>query len=469
MALEPDTGMRDLREWVGAALRPFVASQLRRNMTSSLVLMGLNFLVTAASYPIYLHYLGYEKYGLWLVLTAVLGSAQLGNLGVNAAVSRFVAHHHGRRDYAAIERDVTTAHIVLALSGAVVIAIILGFQTRIVGAFKLAPANAALVLRLLPAVSVLSLYVFIVRATAATLSGLGRMDLANYGRIGSRVLGVVVAAVLLFMGLSVESLVVSYFTSEMAAHVFYLVVISQRVRIRYLRLRAVNMDSVRRLLAFGSGLMGGSLLDMVLGPFNKVMLSRWAGVEAIPVYEIAYNAAMYFRGLVTAAFQALMPEVSRLSGVAEAGRQRIREIYWRAMRMTFALGTPMFVVVFAAAAFLLKIWLRREFDPQLPGAFRVMLLAAYCSLVGATPYYFLMGLGRAEAVFVAALIQTGLDVLAVLAFPLVGIAVTASHVAGALLIGTAVSTAYVLWHYGRAMRAAAEPAPAPVEAMDAEP
>ena len=43
------------------------------------------------AYPVYLGFLGYEKYGLWLTLATVLSFSQLGKLGINHAVIKVVA------------------------------------------------------------------------------------------------------------------------------------------------------------------------------------------------------------------------------------------------------------------------------------------------------------------------------------------------------------------------------------------
>jgi len=58
----------------------------------------------AAGFPIYLHFLGYERYGVWLVLATVLSFAQLGNLGIDQAVMKLVAEEHGRGDIEGIKR-----------------------------------------------------------------------------------------------------------------------------------------------------------------------------------------------------------------------------------------------------------------------------------------------------------------------------------------------------------------------------
>ncbi len=416
-------------------------------MTSGVATTSLNFVVTAVSYPIFLHFLGYERYGLWLVLTAVIASAQMGNLGMNAAVSRFVAYHYGRRDFDRLERDVITAMATLLASGLLIVAVILVLREQVVGLFRLTPDDAALVRALLPAVCLLSLYVFIVRAFAATLSGLGRMDLVNYGRIGGRVVSVGLSALLLWRGVGVAALLVGYVVAEVLSHVFYIAMVSRLTRIRYWLFTRVNGESFRRLIGYGMGVLGSMAFEMALGPFNKMMLSRYAGVDAVAVYDIAYTASMYFRGVVTSAFQAMVPEVSRLSGLADQGRDRVRELFRRSARLNVLLGTPLFVIVWLMATLLLSLWLRKDLDPRLTGAFRVGLASAYLSLLGVTPYYFLLGLGQSRSVCLASALLTGADAIVLIGWVGTGHLLTPLGGVMAVLTGTALGTAFLFWKW----------------------
>jgi len=149
-------------------------------MASGAVTTVINSLALVVAFPIYLHFLGYDRYGVWLVLTTVLSFAQLGNLGISKAVMKLVAEEYGRGDIKGIQRCVTTALALLSLSGMVVLAVILVLEDQIIGAFKLTGENAAMISSLLPYIGCLSIYVFIVQALNAVPSGLGRIDLANY-------------------------------------------------------------------------------------------------------------------------------------------------------------------------------------------------------------------------------------------------------------------------------------------------
>lgn len=102
-----------------------LSSQLRINMVSGVVTTVVNTAVLAVAYPIYLHFLGYEKYGVWLVLATVLTFAQLGNLGMGPAVMKLVVEEYGRGDIKGIQPCVTTALALLCVSGTVALMVVL--------------------------------------------------------------------------------------------------------------------------------------------------------------------------------------------------------------------------------------------------------------------------------------------------------------------------------------------------------
>ena len=65
-------------------IRRLFSNQLRINMVSGVVATVINVVDLVIAYPLYLHFLGYETYGVWLILATVLTFAQLGNLGISS-------------------------------------------------------------------------------------------------------------------------------------------------------------------------------------------------------------------------------------------------------------------------------------------------------------------------------------------------------------------------------------------------
>jgi hypothetical protein len=66
-------------------------SQFRIKMASGTVTTAINAVVMVIAYPIYLRFLGYEKYGVWLILATVLIFVQSGNPSINQAITKLVA------------------------------------------------------------------------------------------------------------------------------------------------------------------------------------------------------------------------------------------------------------------------------------------------------------------------------------------------------------------------------------------
>jgi O-antigen/teichoic acid export membrane protein len=434
-------------------IKKLFSSQLRINMVSGVVVTIINIAVLALSYPIYLHFLGYEQYGVWLVLSVVLSFAQLGNLGISQAVMKLVAEEYGRNDLKAIEQYMTTAIVVLAASGAAILAIVILFKRPITGLFKLSDADATTTLWLLPYMASLSVYVFIVQAVNSALSGLGRMDLANYVQTGGRFIAVLVGAFLLVLGVGIESLFVGSVVSYVFVHAMSIVFIRRIAPVRTFGVGNLSLKRTKRLLCFGSGILGSSLLSMLLSPFNKLMLSRYAGVASVPVYEIAYTGSMQVRALAEVGIRALMPEVSRIgANMTGKAMARICEINHRAVGLIVRFAVPFYVLLFLVSPLLLRLWLAGRFVETLPLSFRIALVASLLSLACVPAYYLLLGLGKVRQCLGNHLILAAVNAILILAFARMDNHLTLDEVFSALVIGTSISSTYILFCGRRFLR-----------------
>ena len=376
-------------------------------MASGVATMALNTVIVAIAYPVYLHFLGYEKYGVWIVLSTVLSFAQLGNLGIGPAVMKLVAEDHGCGETKGIQHYVTTALFLICVSGVIVLTAILVLKEQIIALFRLTDDSAQIALWLLPYIGVLSIYVFIVQVFEATLSGLGRMDLANCRGTIARATNVAVSGVLLFSGYGVGSLLVGRIVAEIITHLWLFLGIRRIFGARILCLDGLDLERGKRLLSFGGAVLGGSLLNMLFGPLNKLLLARYAGIASVPIYEIALTGSMQIRALVAAGQAALVPEISRVSAeMTTQARFRISQLYHRSLGLLVLLAAPVFGCLALFAPILLKLWLGGRFVETLPGAFRVILLGAFMSVLSLPAYYTLMGSGHVRHNLGAHVVQT---------------------------------------------------------------
>lgn len=428
-------------------------SQLRRNMMAGAGVMVINIAIMALSYPIYLHHLGYEKYGVWLVLATVLTFMQMGgNLGLGPAVTKLVAEEYGRQNLRGIQSYVMMALVLLTSSAALCAVVILVFRSQIIRAFKLAGDNAQVASGLLPYVGILCVYAFVVNALSATLSGVGRMDLDGYCRTTGRAITLGVSILLLRIGWGIESLLVANVVAYMIVHIIIVLLVHRIIRVRLLQLGNWDVGRLKTLLRFGTGIMGGSFLNMLLNPFSKLMISRYAGVSAIPVYDLAFTSGMQGRSVIEAGLKALMPEMSRIRGEwNDTAAARLRSIYGRAVRLVVLLGTPALGLGMVLVAYtpLLRFWLRDKFVEQLPEAVCIMLLATILSLLGVPAYYTLMGLGKVRHIVISHAVMVFLNVLPIVGAALLWGQVSVANVLWSTVLGMGGSTLYLVYQRRR--------------------
>jgi len=421
-------------------------------MASGVVTTIINTAVMLISYPIYLHYLGYEKLGVWMVLATVLTFMQMCNLGMGPAVTKLVAEEYGRGNTEGIQSYVTTALWTLAVTGCIALVVLILLAKPIIGLFKLGPENVALAEHFLPYMGMLTVYAFLIQLLTATLSGLGRMDQANYRDSACRAISLGVAAVLLIFGYGIVSLLIGSAINYLMIHITSILLIRKIVSLHILKFNW-DIERFKKLVSFGGAVLGGSIISMLFSPFNKLMLSRYAGVATVPIYEIAFTGSMQVRGLIEAAFRALVPEISRIGvDMTIQARDRISQIYRRSMRLIFLLGTPLFAVLAILAPVLLKLWLGDRFVETLPGAFRIMLIGTFLSLLCVPAYYTLMGLGRVHHCLLSQVIQGFVNAVVLVIFMLFVGTVSIQSVASAVVLAMGATSFYVVWQNRRAMR-----------------
>jgi O-antigen/teichoic acid export membrane protein len=389
-------------------IKPFkslIYSQLRKNMLSGVISNIISTIILLLGYPLFLHYLGFELYGIWLALSSVMTFARIGDMGIGLAIVKLVAEEYGRNNYRKIQQYVASGLVFLCATGILMVIFILIFKGTIIAYLNLSEEHANIASWLFPYIGILSIYVLMTQNLQGALAGLGRLDLANYIRAAEPAIKVTIAVSLFATGYGIESMLIGSIVSYIFMHICCLFFIRRIANVRIFKPGNFKIQYIIRILKFGGTIMGGSAIGMITKPLINVLLSRYAGVASLPVFEIAYQGTMKVRGLFATALYALMPEFSKLSSMAEDGHLRIRQLYMRSIK-TIAIGMlPLYIVLLFAAPYLLRLWLQDSFVEAMPVAFQVMLVVVLIRLFGTPAENLIIGLGHVGAEFFARCIE----------------------------------------------------------------
>lgn len=378
------------RRWA-LHLKKLISSQLRVNIASGFVTTAVNVLLMIVSYPLYLHYLGYEKVGIWLVLSSVQHFAQLGILGIGPALTKLVAEERGRADTEGAQRYVSLATIMVSITGAIAVIALCAFRIPVVRLLGLSGANAALGVKLLPFMGLLTALAFLNQVVISALAGVGRMDISNYCATVAKVAALGLEITLLWRGWGVETLLLGDVLGCCVIHVMGHVYLHRHAGIRMLCRHSWDATRFSRLLSFAGSIFVASLTSLLMAPLSKIALSNYAGVALVPVFDIAFNGTVQLRSMAEVGLSALMPAVSQRSAAATAeSRRDVRRLYQRALLAVLVIVPPAYFLAVLVARPLLKLWLRSRFEPQIVMAFDILWASALVSLVAVPAYYVLM-------------------------------------------------------------------------------
>jgi O-antigen/teichoic acid export membrane protein len=427
-------------------------SQIRRNASAGTLSTVINSLVMLVSYPLYLHCLGYEKYGVWIVLATVFQFAQIADFGVPSSITKFVAEGYARKDITRIRGYLFMGIALLCVPGLISLTGIIWLRTEIIALFGLAPENSRLAVWLLPYIAFLTLYVYIVLTVNAVLPGIGRMDLANYIQSMGRGVACGSSVLMLWRGLGVESLLIGTTMSYALVHIASFIAIRRALGAGLMGKARIERHDIRRFLKYSSEIFGGLTLATAFHPLTKLLISRYAGVDSVTIYEIAVSSVRNIRTLIVAALRALFPEFSRLSALgSESAYTRMETLNSVSLKVIWIISLPLFIPLFAFAPSVLELWLGGQLHLDLANVFKVILVAEFISLQCVPAFYTLLGMGKTRTVLGSRLIEDVLNVCIILCMVLLSGSLSVLGVAFSILAVRSIACVYVLYYGQRAI------------------
>lgn len=397
-------------------------NSLRRNVFSGMFFAVGNILILLVSYPIYLKYLGMERYGLWAILSVVISFSAFARLGIDTAVIKYVAEEYGRGNKLGIEKYFSTAIISLLIPGVLICFALVLLKGFVIQLLNIPEKYISITNTLFPYIVILSGSIFFVKVIDGSLRGLGRIDLANYYNLGGKVASVITAIILLKFGYGIWSL----FWGQVLLYIFLgflaFFTIYRKLGGFFFSIYFFDLKCLKKIAGFGGTMTGARLVSMFLEPFNKVIIGKYINLSSVTYFEIANRAIRQFRSIFEMGVRAIMPEISKLSVVIKGAKGKIHDVLKKAMRLICYLGIPVFIVLFFTAPFLLRLWLSIQYTPEITNAFKIILVGHVANLLVIPIYYLFMGIGKVSYCFINHFVQSILNIILVFLFIILGTA-----------------------------------------------
>lgn len=399
------------------------------------------------SVPLTLRYLGPERFGLWMAISAVISMLGFADFGLGNGLLNAVSHASGRGDRRSIHASVSNGFIMLAAIGGLILVLFLFVYRHVPwpSVFNVSSTTAALesgpVVLVLVACFIATLPL---GATQKIQLGLQQGYWGNlWETLGSvlGLLGIIVAtqlqAGLPWIALSMAGVPVIF------RAVNTLVFFGYQEKALRPRIGHVDPGVIRRLIRTGFLFFVLQLAVIVGFQSDNIIIARILGVEAVAGYDVALKLstlpAMFIGLVVVAQWPAYGEALTR------GDTAWIRQTFGRTVRLSLLFAVPFALVLLTWGDALIRIWAGPDVIPS-TGLLVGMSIWSVLMVLGSVIAALLNGLHVVRFQAINSLLMATANI--VLSIYLVGQIGVVGAIAGTILAYT-IFTLLPCWYYIR--------------------
>jgi O-antigen/teichoic acid export membrane protein len=342
--------------------------------------------------PLTIHYLGNERFGLWMTISSVLAMANFADFGIGNGVLNTVADAFGKNDYDRIRAAISSGFAVLSAIGLLLLALFASTLAwvswadvfRVVSAQARAEATPALMV--FACCFALNIPLDLVQRAQLGLQEGFRMNLWQVCGSFAGLAGVIIG---IHMHAGLPLLVAALAGAPVAALAFNTVqfFVVSRPDLRP-RVRFVSRQTIARIVSFGTLFFVLQLVAAVGFSADNFIIARTLGASSVPDYSIPQRMFSLISLMVVMLVTPLWPAYGE--AIARGDTLWVRRTLRRSVTFVFAFAVVASLAMLLMAHRLLAWWI----GPRLSPPFVLLLGLALWTVVdccGNTVTMFLNG------------------------------------------------------------------------------
>lgn len=330
-------------------------------LAASAISIGVSLLMV----PLAVHYLGKEKYGLWVAVSSLVTMLGFMDGGVGNAVINMVAHASSAK------KDDLAKIVSTAFFGLMALAMICCLL--FLSVFPFVPWGKLLGVSELTSLSELNVVVMIVGLfffvnMFATLVGKIQRGLqeGNWDNLWS---GVAAVLSLLFVYIAIQKdtglfgFVISFLAGPMiaylASNIHYLLICR-----RDLRPQLYNVDSAiaKNLFSVGGLFFVLQITATIQGQADNVIIANMLGAAAVSNYAICMKLFFSVSMLFSLVLAPLWPAYRE--AIASGDMQWVRRVFLKSMRLALFISIPSSLILVLLGGKIIELWVGRDATPS---------------------------------------------------------------------------------------------------------
>jgi O-antigen/teichoic acid export membrane protein/GT2 family glycosyltransferase len=342
--------------------------------------------------PILIHGLGDRRYGIWALIDSILAYLMLFDLGVGAAVVRFVARFEAARDRDELSRVFSTSVFIFTLAGAAAFCIgaataLFGLGAMGVPADLQAEARVAVMLLSVNMALGLPLGVF-----PAVLDGLGRYPAKTAVRTAGLILRIPLFMAIIHSGGGLIELAWMITGSNIVEHVALAVAARRYLPELRFSPSLIDRETFRRIRGYSVNALLAMLAGRISFQTDSVVISWFLAPQFITFFAVGARLTDYVKSSLRAVTTVLTPAVSTLE--ARGDHAAIRRMFTDGTRWVLWAVLPIQAGLMLLGRPFLTLWLGERLAEECYPVLLILAIPLALAMAQSIGGRILYGMGR---------------------------------------------------------------------------
>ena len=354
------------------------------------------------------HRLGLEQYGIWMLVSAVIGGVGILGAGFGDATVKYVSAYRAQNNIAGVQQTIRATLTMNVILGAILATIIWVIATFLVHhVLKVEPQSRLLTVRSIQIGAIILFLRSVESVFVSTLRGFEQYAPTVTINAVLRVMNVTSAVVLAALSQGVVAIMLSTLLWSAVAVSFQLRS-ARRVAGWFSVLPTLRYPGLREVFAFGGFSWLQALAGLGFNYADRLLVGILLGTAPVAIYVLCVQASQPIHGLCAATFNFLFPHISsRHEREGAASTRRIfRVAFWCNLGVSLALAAPL--MLFAKP--ILRLWMGAQIAGEGELSLRILALAYAVLALNVIPHYTLLALRQARYVSLVNLAGAALSI-----------------------------------------------------------
>lgn len=352
-------------------------------------------LVALAVMPYVFVTLGEERFGIYILVTGLIGYYGVLDFGIGSALIKYVADLYERNDNDSLNVYINTAILFHVIMGAASSVLVILFCEDILLLLNVKEGDLEAAKNSLYIASAGFLFTFISGAYKAVLQGLQLYKHTSIIDSLTNFFINIFLVVVLYLGYGLEGGVAANVFISFAALIVYIIFV--RIHLPVYRFRFIaNLRSFKEIVNFSSYVF----LSKVSGIFSthivRYVVSFYLGPAYVAYYIVASRILGAIGGLSSNAINAIFPLSAQMK--AKEDDREIKRLFIKSSAIFASCFMPMILFVIVFSRTIITLWMGYEIANE---SWLVLSIITFSSLIGsysAIPNLVILGLGHSRLI-----------------------------------------------------------------------